>query len=252
MTIDQAFILAAGFGSRLRPITNDRPKPLVPVNGRPILDYVTDKLKEHGIRKIVINAHYMAGQIEDYVATLTGFEEVIVSKEWEILDTGGGLKKGSPYFEGEPHFVVSGDSFWDDQGQEGEPGILHRLEELWNPENMDIAMALYPMESMVTPGTGDYRLDPDGRAFRSAHKNGDAMFTSIRIHHPRIFDTAPDGAFSYLDVMDKAEDNGRLYGLMHKGGWYHISTPGDLEAVNAALLRKADHNKHDHTKGRKR
>lgn len=227
--IDQAFILCAGFGKRLRPHTDKTPKPLVHVNGRPILDYIIDKLRAHGIKKIVLNAHYKAEQIEDYTKKISGFEHVILSKEEEILETGGGLKKALDEFNNKPFFITSGDSIWEDSAEHTGESALQRLETFWNNENMDITMLLQPLSSMITEGTGDYTLDAGNHATRSHTKDGEAMFTGIRINHPRIFCDSPDHAFSYLGLMDKAEASNRLYGLNHSGNWHHISTPEDLK-----------------------
>ena len=123
-----------------------------------------------------------------------------------------------------------------------ELGVLPILfEEAWDPDKMDILILLQPLEKMsLTHGVGDYDLDQDGRAIRSPDQKGSYMFTSMRINAPHIFNDAPDGAFSYLQLLDQAQTRGRLYGLVHDGNWHHISTPDDVKRVNDALKAHKD------------
>lgn len=230
MIPDQAFILAAGLGTRLRPLTEARPKPMVEVAGKPMIDHALDALAGAGVRRCAVNTHYRAEVLHEH---LKGRERpsVIVSHEPDLLDTGGGIRKALHHFDA-PFFVLSGDSVWEDAP--GESALL-TLGRAWDPEIMDILILLQPVETMVlTRGAGDYDLGPDGRAVRSLSKEGSLMFTSIRINRPEIFAGTPEGAFSYLDLLDAAQARGRLYGVQHKGSWHHISTPADLQAVNAA------------------
>jgi len=231
---DTAFILAAGLGSRLRPYTNDTPKPLVEVNGRSLLDRTLDHLADIGIKSVAANTHYCAEQINKALGRRSEFQSYI-SYEEELLDTGGGIKSLLQHFDA-PFFTLSGDGLW-----ENAKGVntLEAMAEAWDEARMDILMLLQPVDSMLhTKAIGDYDLDEEGRAMRSLSKDGRYMFTSMRIHHPRIFEGAPNGAFSYLELMDKAQEEGRLYGVIHEGDWHHISTPQDLEAVDA-LYKKA-------------
>lgn len=230
--IDKAFILGAGLGTRMRPLTDNMPKPLLEVAGRNMLDRALDQLKEAGVCDVTINTHYLADQIEAQVTSRDDLK-IRISHEPELLNTGGGIKNALPHFGGDDFYVLSGDSLWiDGPGQ----SALSRLADVWDPAKMDILMLLQPVKNMIlTKGVGDYHLNADGRAARALDQGGDYMFTSIRINKASIFDDSPDGAFSYLDLMDKAQQDGRLYGLVHDSDWHHISTPPDLEAVNAAL-----------------
>lgn len=233
MIPDSAFILAAGLGTRLRPLTDERPKPMVEVNEIPMIDHALDALAAAGVERCVINTHYKAEILHDHLKGRKN-PEIILSYEPELLNTGGGIKNALRHF-GAPFFVLSGDSVWEDAP--GENALLS-LAQAWDPEIMDILMLLQPVETMkLTGGVGDYDLLPDGRAVRSLTKEGGAMFTSIRINRPEIFVEPPDGPFSYLDLLDAAQKRGRLYGVQHKGAWHHISTPADLQAVNAAWVR---------------
>lgn len=229
MLSSKAFILAAGLGTRMRPLTDERPKPLLEVEGKSLLDRTLDHLQAAQIREVVINTHYKAQQISACLKDRKS-PKIHVSHEDILLDTGGGIKKALSCFE-DDFFVLSGDGLWENSG---EFNALKALAKVWNPDKMDILMLLQPVERMIlTQGVGDYDLDEQGRAVRSKSKTGKYMFTSIRINAPRIFEDTPEGPFSYLKLMDRAQEAGRLYGLVHQGDWHHISTPVDLAAVDA-------------------
>jgi MurNAc alpha-1-phosphate uridylyltransferase len=152
-----------------------------------------------------------------------------------LLDTAGGVKKMLQHFGDESFYVLSGDGLWTDKPGEG---ALQHLAANWNPKTMDILILLQPVSSMnLTRGVGDYDIKPDGRAVRSKGKSGTHMFTSMRINHPRIFAGLTGAPSSYLPLLDKAEQQGRLFAIEHSGDWHHISTPEDLKAVNAAFSK---------------
>lgn len=234
---NQAFILAAGMGSRLRPYTDNLPKPMVEISNKPLLGYIFDHLKQAGINDIIVNTHYKPAAIQEYCADLTDIQ-ITISHEEELLDTGGALARNIAHFN-DSFFVINGDAFWE-ASPEGK-GVLPEMAAAWDDEKMDILMLLQPVSSMeLTQGIGDYNILPDGRAIRSLNKKGQYMFTSVRINHPRIFENAPVAAFSYLELMDKAQSQGRLYALIHKGDWHHISTPQDLETVQEAIKQQEE------------
>ncbi|MEZ5813963.1 MAG: nucleotidyltransferase family protein [Alphaproteobacteria bacterium] len=223
--------MAAGFGTRLRPHTDEIPKPLVKVGGVPMIDLALDKLAATGVQSCIVNTHYKAEKLEAHLKNRT-HPKIILSHEPQILGTGGGVKNAIRHFDA-PFFILNGDALWQDA-----PGqnALQTLARRWNPETMDILMLLQPVAAMrLTEGVGDYDLDENGRATRALDKTGAYMFTSIRINAPHIFDNAPGGEFNYRDLMDEAQEKGRLHGLIHNGDWHHISTPEDLSAVNKAL-----------------
>lgn len=231
---DIAFILAAGLGTRLRPYTNDIPKPMVEVGGQTMIDRALDKLHDIGIKSCVINTHYKAEILQRHLIARRN-PHIIFSLEEKLFDTGGGINAALQHFD-DPFFVLSGDSVWEDAQDHN---TLQTMADHWDPARMDILILLQPVETMtLTQGLGDYDLDDQGRAIRSKDKTGKYMWTSIRINKPEIFDGAPEGAFSYLELLDEAQEKGRLYGIIHDGQWHHISTPDDLHAVNEAL--KAD------------
>lgn len=237
---DKAFILAAGTGSRLRPYTDHCPKPMVAVGGRSLIAHSLDKLEQSGVKDVVVNLHYKADMLENHLAGCRS-PAIHFSYEKDLLDTGGGIKKALAHFDGQPFFVLSGDAFWEDRD---ETNALASLSAAWEPEKMDILMLLQPVRTMrLTRGVGDYDLAETGRAVRSLDQTGAFMFTSLRLNHPRIFDGAPQGAFSYLDLMDRAQKAGRLYGLVYEGAWHHISTPEDLDSVRASFEQEPDQEK---------
>lgn len=228
--IDQGFILAAGFGKRMMPLTADRPKPMVAIHGKPMIDHIIESYEAAGIKTIVINTHYKADVLEAHIHTAPHNARISISHEDDILETGGGLVYALPLLARSDFFVSSGDSYLEDAQT-----ALERMEALWDPAKMDILILLQDISTMtLTDGVGDYDLEADGRAVRSFDKSGRYMFTSLRINAVHIFDDARQGAFSYLELLDRAQSAGRLYGIVHTGQWHHISTPDDVKALNGA------------------
>lgn len=229
---DKAFILAAGRGNRLRPYTDTLPKPLVPVAGKAIIDYVIEGAVKAGVREITVNLHYMADKLAAHLGARTD-ARFTLSHEEELLDTGGGLKYGLRGMGDGPFYILSGDSFWDN-GPSGD--ALQRMAAAWDPEKMDLLLLLQPLERMHTEHrVGDYNIGIGGKAVRARDRTGTHMWTSMRICDARLFEDTPEGPFSFLTLMDRAEARGRLYALVHDGEWYHITTPDDLAAITDAL-----------------
>jgi MurNAc alpha-1-phosphate uridylyltransferase len=226
---DHAFILAAGMGSRLRPYTDTMPKPLVPVNGKSMIDHTLDKLVALGIREVTVNIHYMADKMQEHLGQRTS-PRLTYSWERELLDTGGGIKKALYTMGRKPFYIFSGDTLWED-GPSG--NTLSRLASAWD-DSMDLLLLLQPVDRMtLTHGTGDYDIDANGKPLRNRNRQGQYFWPSIRMAHPRLFDNTPDGKFSFLDLMDRAEAAGRLGALVHDGLCHHITAPDDLDRINA-------------------
>ena len=233
----RAFILAAGLGTRLRPYTDHCPKPMVQVAGQSLISRTLDKLQDAGISEVVVNLHYMADILQ---AHLEGYAhknsdmQIHFSLEKDILGTGGGIKNALHYFKDEPFYVIAGDSLWIDNI---ELSALEHLAQHWDPKKMDILTLVQPLNHMhLTKGVGDYDLDENGLMKRSHKQEGQYMWTNIRLNAPHIYNDIKEKKFSFLDIMDACEEKKRFYGLIHNGDWHHISTPKDLETVNAALL----------------
>ncbi|MGH1374739.1 MAG: nucleotidyltransferase family protein [Alphaproteobacteria bacterium] len=231
---DKAFILAAGFGTRMRPYTDHCPKPMVQVAGRSLIWRTLDKLFDAGVRETVVNVHYMAeilrAHLQDYCSENPKMV-IHISLEDEILDTGGGVKNALHYFGDDPFYVIAGDALWDDAH---DVNALKMLAQAWDAEKMDIVTLMQPLEGMqLSAGVGDYDLHEDGRVHRSRDKTGQYMWTNIRLNSPKIYRDVEEHSFSFLKIMDACEKAGRFYALPYMGQWHHISCPKDLETVDA-------------------
>lgn len=226
-----AFILAAGYGTRMRPYTDHMPKPMMRVGGVPLVDHTLAHLRVAGVRKAVVNLHYKGEVLKEHLQDCT--DPVIeFSEEPQVLETGLGMKYALDKIGNRPFFAINGDALWTDG-----PGktALQRLADAFDPDAMDILLLLQPLDSMVlTEGTGDYHLQADGRIIRATAQDGAYAFAGVRITKPEVFADTPDTPFSFLVCMDAAQKKGRLFGLVHDGDWHHLSTPDDLDRVNAA------------------
>ncbi|QQG36272.1 MAG: NTP transferase domain-containing protein [Micavibrio aeruginosavorus] len=237
--IEHAFITAAGRGERMRPLTDDRPKPLVEVNGQPIIGHVLDRLVAAGVRYVGVNTFYRPEPLEDYLQQYAvrhpGLTITIV-RESELLDTGGGIKNGLGTMPNAPFFVVSGDSYWEDA-----PGTctLKMMAQTWDSQNMDMLLLLKKLDEMhPTRGSADYDIDSQGKLTRSLNLTGAYAWTSVRIiKNKTIFNNTPDTPFSFRLLMDRAQQAGRLYGHILKDDWHHFSTKADVDSVNQMTAR---------------
>ena len=238
-----AMVLAAGLGTRMRPLTDDRPKPLLPLEGRSLLHHAMDRLRDARISRLVVNSHWFAEQIADSVAAYGAKPPPTVLRETVLLETGGGVKAALPHLgagpearpENEPFVVVNGDAFWLD----GPNAALLRMFAAFDPAEMD-ALLLLVRTSQVDgeTGRGDFLLDPLGRARRPQEREiAPYLFGGVQILTPSLFQDTPDGPFSLNLVYDRAIGKGRLFGLVHDGAWFHLSTPRDL--ANAEQLLRA-------------
>lgn len=232
----RAMVLAAGLGLRMRPLTHTRPKPLVEVAGRSLLDRVLDHLQAAGIGDVVVNAHYLAGQIEAHVAARPNRPvRITVSVETERLETGGGVAKALPLLGDEPFFVVNGDVLW----QDGPRPTLMDLAEAWDETAMDALLLLHPTATAFGyDGEGDFVIGEDGRLVR--RNDGAAapyLFAGIQILSPNIWTGLPAPPFSLNWIYDRAAAAGRLFGLVHAGSWFHVGTPKDLALAEMELAR---------------
>ncbi len=228
----RAMILAAGLGTRMRMLTEDKPKPLVEVSGRAMLDTILDRIAAAGIDEVVINLYYLGDRIVDHLAERKA-PAIVYSREDELLETGGGVKKALPLLGAEPFFVTNGDVCWLD----GYASALTRLAAHWDEEEMDGLLLLHPtVYAFGYEGFGDFMMDPDGRITRRAEREiAPFIYAGIQILHPRFFEDAPEGPFSLNLLYDRAIENGRLFGIRHDGEWFHIGTPEELRDAEAAL-----------------
>ena len=229
----RAMIMAAGLGTRMRPLTDDKPKPLVKVAGKTLLDHTLDRLVATGVTLAIINVHYKADMVKAHLAKRRDVEIRFSEETDALLGTGGGVVKALPNFSGEPFFILNSDSVW----VEGFGHALDRMKQRWNPDTMD---GLLLMASMVTAigyeGSGDFNMDPDGHLTRvDEQRLSPFAYPGVQIVHPRLFDNAPSGVFSTNRVWDIAIAAQRLYGIRLDGVWIHVGTPEAVDEANAFL-----------------
>lgn len=229
-----AMVLAAGLGSRMRPLTDDRPKALVEVRGRALIDHVLDRLADAGVERAVVNVHWFADRLEQHLKARDRGPDIIISDERaELLETGGGLRKARPLLGDEPVFVANIDSIWTDQGD-----ALGDLVRLWNPALMDAALLLARREGSIGfEGDGDFFLGDDGRlSFRGEAPCAPFAYMGVHITRPDYADGGPEGPFSLSPLWRRSAADGRLFGCVLDGDWMHV---GDPEARDAAEAKMA-------------
>jgi N-acetyl-alpha-D-muramate 1-phosphate uridylyltransferase len=227
-------VLAAGLGTRMRPVTDTLPKPLVPVGGRALVDHALDRLAEAGIGSAIVNVHYLADLIEAHVQPRRRPTVAVSDERGALLETGGGIRKALPLLGGAPFLVLNSDSLWI---EDGTPNLL-RLQAAWRPERMDILLLVAEAaKSLGYQGRGDFSLDLDGRLQRRGERPSvPFVYAGVAILKPQLFSDTPDGAFSLNLLFDRAIVAGRLYGMPLGGQWLHVGTP---EAIAAAEERLA-------------
>lgn len=236
--IDTAMVLAAGYGKRMRPLTETMPKPMVRLAGKPLIDHVLDRLAEAGVRHAVVNVHYLADVLEAHLQERAGPPNIGISDErGALLDTGGGVKKALDRLGPEGFLIHNSDSVWI---EEGEPNLT-RLAGLWEPERMDALLLLAEREaSLGYGGRGDFLLGGDGRLTRRVQgQTTPYVFAGVSIAHPRLFAESPVGAFSLNPLWDRAIARGRIFGATLTGEWMHIGTPEALDAAERRLRDRA-------------
>ncbi len=237
-SVDTAMVLAAGYGKRMRPLTDATPKPLLPVLGRSLIDRILDRLIEVGVRRIVVNLHHHAELLADHLTARQDEQhgcELILLREPELLDTGGGLAAALPQLGAGPFFAINGDSLWLD----GLRPALGRLSANWDEAEMDALMLLQPTVTALgfSEGQGDFAMDAGGRLSRPTERRVVPFaFTGVQLMSPRLFAEQPDtAAFPLGPLWDRAIDAGRLFGLRHDGIWYHVGTPEALSDTEKEL-----------------
>ncbi|MGI9525209.1 MAG: nucleotidyltransferase family protein [Hyphomicrobiaceae bacterium] len=236
--IRSAMVLAAGLGKRMRPLTDDLPKPLIPLDGRTLLDRVLDGLTNEGLSTIVVNTHYRAEQIE-VALKKRGQQEIRVSDERErLLDTGGGVLKALPLLGTSPFVVHNSDSVWID----GVQSNLRRLLEAWDEQSMDgLLLLALASTSVGFDGTGDFTMSPRGLLRRRQEREvAPFVHSGVCILHPRLFHGIEGEQFSLNRIWDKAIERQRLYGLRLDGLWMHVGTPAALAEAELAMTTDMD------------
>ncbi len=229
--LSSAMVLAAGLGTRMRPLTEARPKPLLPLAGRTLLDHALDRIDEAGIGTVVVNAHWFPELIDEVCEARPRPPTVL--REEPVQETGGGVRDALPLLGDDPFLVVNGDAFWLD----GPASTIGRLAARFDPDTMD-GLLLMVRAALVDSdvGQGDFLLDPVGRARRPKEKEvSPYVYGGIQIVHPRLMQGSPEGPFSMNRQWNRAIEAGRLFGAVHDGAWFHLSRPIDLRRAEVAL-----------------
>ncbi|MEP9369652.1 nucleotidyltransferase family protein [Xanthobacter sp. VNH20] len=232
-------VLAAGMGTRMRPLTETIPKPLVKVAGRPLIDHVLDRLEAAEIRDAVVNVHHHADLLEAHLATRTAPPHLHIRDERGLLlDTGGGVKNALPLLGDAPFLVINSDTIW----IEGVTPNLVRLQHQFDPARMDALLLVAASAlSIGYDGTGDFTMDAEGRlARRSERMVAPFIYAGACILSPALFQDAPQGPFSLNVIFDRAAEAGRLFGLRLEGLWMHVGTPDAIPAAEEAIRRSSD------------
>lgn len=244
--ITKAMILAAGHGKRMRPLTDETPKPLLELMGKPILDHVIEDLKLQPIHELAINAHHLAEQVENYCDQLRSqktFPKVHFSFEEELLETAGGVQKMIPCFSDKemPFFALNGDIYWQ-SNQSG--SLFDMMQEIWDPSKMDGLLWMVPIDqAFFFEGKGDYFCDDFGLIKRQRDKMQASpyIYGGVQILKPKLFENRPLKPGSNLEIWDQAEKAQRLYGCVYEADWYHLGTPEALAETERLLSEKKRH-----------
>jgi len=229
-----AMIMAAGLGKRMRPLTATRPKPLIEVGGKALLDHVLEKLRAAGVRKVVVNVHYLADALEAHLASRAHGLDVVISNERDLLlETGGGLVRAAPLIDADPFLALNSDNLWVD----GPADTLKLLASHWDDAKMDALLLLVPLARALNhKGMGDFHMGRTGRLRRRQRSHvAPFVFTGIQMLSKRLLRDAPEGPFSTNILWDRAIEEGRCFGAVHQGLWFDVGTPKSISLTEAAL-----------------
>jgi len=230
-----AMVMAAGLGKRMRPLTATRPKPLVEVAGQTLLDHSLEHLKTAGVKKAVVNVHYLPDAVEAHLKNNVQGLEIVVSDERDLLlETGGGLVKALPLIDADPFLVVNSDNIWID----GPIDSLRLLASNWDDERMDALLLLVPLARATGyGGQGDFHLSSKGLLRRRTRGVvAPFVYTGIQMVSKRLFEgELPQGPFSTNLLWDRALEAGRCYGAVHQGLWFDVGTADNVKKTEALL-----------------
>ncbi len=231
---DTAMVMAAGLGKRMRPLTASRPKPMVRVAGKPLIDHALDRLAEAGVERAVVNVHYLADAVESHV-TMRKMPKVTVSDERALLlETGGGMKKAlDAGLLPDPFFCLNADNIWLD----GPRDAFADLSAAWDASKMDALLLVVPHSRAANfRGDGDFHMDPLGRlSRRKPGRIAPFIYTGIQLVSHRLLRDAPEGRFGTMTLWERAIGEGRLYGANFTGRWFEVGTPDAIGPTEDAL-----------------
>lgn len=220
---DAVMVFAAGFGTRMGVLTADRPKPMIPVAGRPLIDHALDMVRGAGVARVVVNLHYLGDQI---AAHLSGRDIALSWERGQILDTGGGLRQALPLLGPGPVFTLNSDAVFTGDNP------LQELANGWEGGRMGALLSLLPAER------GDFGMDGTGRLIRAPGVPG-YRYLGAQIIDPAGIETFRQPSFSLNVMWDSLIAEGRAFGLLHRGGWCDVGHPAGI-AQAEALLRGMD------------
>lgn len=238
MKPDVAMVLAAGLGTRMRPLTDHLPKPLITVAGKPLIDHALDRFAQAGVRRAVVNVHYRADQMEAHLRRRQTPEVVISDERALLLETGGGLKKAASHLGTAPVYCTNTDAILVD-GAGAEPCAA--LADAWRDDAIDALLLLAPTGlASGYDGAGDFDLGADGSLGWRTGKTAPFVYTGLQIIRPSLLEGAPDGPFSLRVLWDKARAKGRMKGIVHQGPWMHVGDPEGLALAEAFFDNRRD------------
>ena len=230
-----AMVLAAGLGTRMRPLTDARPKALIEVAGRALIDRVLDELKAAGVERVVVNVHHFASQMEAHLAGRRDLEVLISDERDHLLDSGGGIQHARPLLGEAPVFVANIDSLWMD----GASPPLETLKRAWDPQKMDLLLLLVRRgHGIGFEGPQGFLMDEAGRLTHSTSLDVVTPFANVGfgILKPQILDgEPPEGAFSIIPTWHRLQREGRLFGAVMEAFWMHVGDPAARDAAEARL-----------------
>ncbi|HUE78443.1 MAG TPA: nucleotidyltransferase family protein [Sphingomicrobium sp.] len=232
---DTAMVMAAGLGKRMRPLTASKPKPLIEVAGKPLLDHVFDRLRAVGVKKVVVNVHYLADVLQAHLARSADGLEVTISDEREqLLETGGGLVRAQSLIDCDPFFAINSDNLWID----GPGDTLRLLASHWDSAKMDALLLLVPQaRAMNHGGLGDFHMDRVGHLRRRGRSRvAPFVYTGVQIVSKALLADAPQGPFSTNLLWDRAIAAGRCFGAVHQGLWFDVGNPQSIRATEQVLV----------------
>jgi MurNAc alpha-1-phosphate uridylyltransferase len=230
-----AMVFAAGLGTRMRPITETLPKPLVTVHGRALIDYCLDRLAENGVERAIVNVHWLADQIESHLAKRRAPKIIISDERSTLLDQGGGVKRVLPLIGDDPFLICNTDAFW----IEGPRSNIARLARSFDPETMDIELLVAAGAGAVgVDWPGDFAMTHDGRLqSRDPRHVAPFVYTGVGIVKPQLFADQTAEVFRLAPFFHAAAAQGRLYGVRLDGLWVHVGRPESIAEAEAAIDR---------------
>ncbi|MDG2242860.1 MAG: nucleotidyltransferase family protein [Rhodospirillaceae bacterium] len=234
--IKTVMVLAAGLGTRMKPLTDERPKPMVEVGGKTLIDWVLDDATDAGIESAIVNVHYKAELLREHLAQRSHPAITLSDESALLLDTGGGVAAALPLINDSVFLVTNSDALW----HHGLGPALDTLRTAWSGD-MDALLLLADMKKAFGfDGAGDFSIGDDGAPMRrGSQPTAPTAYAGTQLVHRRLFDNHPEGAFSFNKLWDTALAAGRLKAVLHDDDWYHVGTPDAVEPTGRALTMES-------------